>query len=249
MGLGIKLMNHVLGGLAAGAVNALMEADTAAAEARKAEADAKLKAYEIQQKQLDEAAKQKRLMEETARAKALAEAEKEKTQQKMFDDKYFVTLQAGIALSWYIAGIDGQITKQEADAITSRIQNIRSTVNIPAKYRDSLGGMEQYKAMSFDEVKVYLDKADKESLVSLVVRAEYIAKVDGMTDSEKSAIDGLKLYVEKKTGYHFKDLHALPLSVSLICPSCGGKLVPDQSLRKAVCDYCGFTKIVEVKNI
>ena len=103
--------------------------------------------------------------------------------------------------------------------------------------------------MSFDELKIYLDRADKESLVSMALRAEYIAKVDGVTEAEKSAVDGIKLYVESKTGYHFKDLHYMPLTVSLICPTCGGKLVPDESLHKATCDYCGFTKLVEMKEI
>ena len=102
--------------------------------------------------------------------------------------------------------------------------------------------------MTFDEVKVYLDRADNKALVSLTLRAEYIAKMDGLSAVEKSAIDGVKLYVEEKTGYHFKDLHTMPLTVSMICPTCGGKLIPDASLRKATCDYCGFTKLVEYKS-
>ena len=249
MGLGIKLMNHVLGNLAAGAVSTLMEADNLAAEARKAEAEAKMKAYELQQKQMDEAARQRRAIEETNKLKAQADAHKAAVAEKIFDDKYYNTMKAGIAMSWYIAGIDGNISKQEADAITKRIDNIKSTMTIPAKYRDSLEGMMTYKNMSFDELKIYLDRADKESLVSMALRAEYIAKVDGVTEAEKSAVDGIKLYVESKTGYHFKDLHYMPLTVSLICPTCGGKLVPDESLRKATCDYCGFTKLVEMKEI
>ena len=249
MGLGIKLMNHVLGNLAAGAVSTLMEADNLAAEARKAEAEAKMKAYELQQKQMDEAARQRRAIEETNKLKAQADAHKTAVAEKIFDDKYYNTMKAGIAMSWYIAGIDGNISKQEADAITKRIDNIKSTMTIPAKYRDSLEGMMTYKNMSFDELKIYLDRADKESLVSMALRAEYIAKVDGVTEAEKSAVDGIKLYVESKTGYHFKDLHYMPLTVSLICPTCGGKLVPDESLRKATCAYCGFTKLVEMKEI
>ena len=249
MGLGIKLMNHVLGNLAAGAVSTLMEADNLSAEARKAEAEAKMKAYELQQKQMDEAARQRRAIEETNKLKAQADAHKAAVAEKIFDDKYYNTMKAGIAMSWYIAGIDGNISKQEADAITKRIDNIKSTMTIPAKYRDSLEGMMTYKNMSFDELKIYLDRADKESLVSMALRAEYIAKVDGVTEAEKSAVDGIKLYVESKTGYHFKDLHYMPLTVSLICPTCGGKLVPDESLRKATCAYCGFTKLVEMKEI
>lgn len=249
MGLGIKLLNHVLGNLAAGAVSSLMEADNRAAEARKAEAEAKMKAYEIQQKQLDEASRQRRAIEEQDRLKAQAAADKAAAQVKLYDDNYFHALQAGIALSWYIAGIDGTISKEEADMISQRIQNIRSTTTIPAKYRDSIMSMETYRSMSFDEIKVYLDKADKHSLVSMTLRAEYLAGLNGMTPAEKSAIDGVKLYVEEKTGYHFKDLHMMPLTVSLICPTCGGKLVPDESLRKATCSYCGFTKLVEMKEV
>lgn len=249
MGLGLKLLDHFVGNLAAGAVSSLMEADREVAAARKAEADAKMRAYEIQQEQMKEAARQRKAIEETNRIKAQAEASKAAVAEKIFDDKYYNTLKAGIALSWYIAGIDGNISRQEAQAITNRIQNIKSTATIPEKYRDSLEGMMTYKDISFDELKIYLDRADKESLVSMALRAEYISKVDGVTEAEKSAVDGVKLYVESKTGYHFKDLHTMPLSVSLICPTCGGKLVPDESLRKATCAYCGFTKIVEIKQV
>ena len=249
MGLGIKLMNHVFGNLAAGAVSSLMEADNKAMEARKVEAEAKMMAYEIQQKQMEEDARRRRAAEEQARLQALADAEKAALKSKMFDDKAFNTMIAGIALSWYIAGIDGNISREEAQAVSKRIQNIKETSAIPDEYKDALNAMETYKNMSFDEVKVYLDRADKAALVSLAVRAEYIAKTDGMTEAEKSAVDGVKLYVEQRTGYHFKDLHAMPLSVSMICPTCGGKLIPDESLKKATCDYCGFTKLVEMKEV
>lgn len=247
MGLASKLINHLAGNMAATVVSALVDADNEVAEARKAEAQAKMKAYELQQKQMEEAARQRRAVEQTNRIKAQAEAEKAAVANKIFDEKYYNTLKAGIAMSWYIAGIDGKISHEESEAITKRLENIRNTTSIPAKYRDSIEGMMTYRSVSFDELKIYLDRADKESLVSLALRAEYISKVDGATDAEKAAVDGIKLYVESKTGYHFKDLHTMPLSVSLICPTCGGKLVPDESLRKATCAYCGFTKIVEIK--
>jgi len=247
MGLASKFLNHLAGNMAATVVSVLVEADNEAAEARKAEAQAKMKAYELQQKQMEEASRQRKAMEETERLKAQAEVKKAETAEQIFNDKYYNTLKAGIAMSWYIAGIDGNISREEADAINKRIENIRNTMTIPAKYRDSIEGMLTYRNISFDELKVYLDRADKDSLVSLALRAEYISKVDGATQTEKAAVDGIKLYVESKTGYHFKDLHTMPLTVSLICPACGGKLIPDESLRKATCAYCGFTKLVEMK--
>ena len=248
MGLGMKLMNHVLGNLAAGAVSSLMEADNKAAEARKAEAQAKMQAYEIQKKQMDEEARRRKSAEEIAKIKAQADADKAAINVKLLDDKSFNTMKAGIVLCWYIAGIDGNISKDEAHAITERIRNIKATGDIPEKYRDAIAELETYRPMTFDEVKVYLDRADSKSLVGLALRAEYIAKMDGMTAAEKSAVDGVKLYVEQKVGYHFKDLHTMPLTVSMICPTCSGKLIPDESLRKATCDYCGFTKLVEYKS-
>lgn len=248
MGLGMKLMNHVLGNLAAGAVSSLMEADNKAAEARKAEAQAKMQAYEIQKKQMDEEARRRKSAEEIAKIKARADADKAAINVKLLDDKSFNTMKAGIVLCWYIAGIDGNLSKDEAHAITERIRNIKATGDIPEKYRDAIAELETYRPMTFDEVKVYLDRADSKSLVGLALRAEYIAKMDGMTAAEKSAVDGVKLYVEQKVGYHFKDLHTMPLTVSMICPTCGGKLIPDESLRKATCDYCGFTKLVEYKS-
>ena len=248
MGLGMKLMNHVLGNLAAGAVSSLMEADNKAAEARKAEAQAKMQAYEIQKKQMDEEARRRKSAEEIAKIKAQADADKAAINVKLLDDKSFNTMKAGIVLCWYIAGIDGNLSKDEAHAITERIRNIKATGDIPEKYRDAIAELETYRPMTFDEVKVYLDRADSKSLVGLALRAEYIAKMDGMTAAEKSAVDGVKLYVEQKVGYHFKDLHTMPLTVSMICPTCGGKLIPDESLRKATCDYCGFTKLVEYKS-
>lgn len=249
MGLGIRFVNHVLGSLAAGAVNTLVESDNIAAEARRAEAEAKMKAYELQQKQLDEAVRQRRAIEETDRIKAQERAHKAAVAEKIFDDKYYNTLMAGIALGWYIAGVDGTVSREEAQAISKRLENIKNTVTIPDEYRDSINEMMTYRTVTFDELKVYMDRADKQALVSMALRAEYISKVDGVTPEEKSAVDGIKLYVESRTGYHFKDLHTMPLTVSMICPTCGGKLVPDESLRKATCSYCGFTKLVEMKEI
>ena len=249
MGLGIRFLYHVLGSLAAGAVNTLVESDNIAAEARRAEAEAKMKAYELQQKQLDEAVRQRRVIEETDRIKAQEMAHKAAVAEKIFDDKYYNTLMAGIALGWYIAGVDGTVSREEAQAISKRLENIKNTVTIPDEYRDSINEMMTYRTVTFDELKVYMDRADKQALVSMALRAEYISKVDGVTPEEKSAVDGIKLYVESRTGYHFKDLHTMPLTVSMICPTCGGKLVPDESLRKATCSYCGFTKLVEMKEI
>lgn len=249
MGLGIRFLNHVLGSLAAGAVNTLVESDNIAAEARRAEAEAKMKAYELQQKQLDEAVRQRRAIEETDRIKAQERAHKAAVAEKIFDDKYYNTLMAGIALGWYITGVDGTVSREEAQAISKRLENIKNTVTIPDEYRDSINEMMTYRTVTFDELKVYMDRADKQALVSMALRAEYISKVDGVTPEEKSAVDGIKLYVESRTGYHFKDLHTMPLTVSMICPTCGGKLVPDESLRKATCSYCGFTKLVEMKEI
>lgn len=249
MGLGIRFLNHVLGSLAAGAVNTLVESDNIAAEARRAEAEAKMKAYELQQKQLDEAVRQRRAIEETDRIKAQERAHKAAVAEKIFDDKYYNTLMAGIALGWYIAGVDGTVSREEAQAISKRLENIKNTVTIPDEYRDSINEMMTYRTVTFDELKMYMDRADKQALVSMALRAEYISKVDGVTPEEKSAVDGIKLYVESRTGYHFKDLHTMPLTVSMICPTCGGKLVPDESLRKATCSYCGFTKLVEMKEV
>lgn len=249
MGLGIRFLNHVLGSLAAGAVNTLVESDNIAAEARRAEAEAKMKAYELQQKQLDEAVRQRRAIEETDRIKAQERAHKAAVAEKIFDDKYYNTLMAGIALGWYIAGVDGTVSREEAQAISKRLENIKNTVTIPDEYRDSINEMMTYRTVTFDELKVYMDRADKQALVSMALRAEYISKVDGVTPEEKSAVDGIKLYVESRTGYHFKDLHTMPLTVSMICPTCGGKLVPDESLRKATCSYCGFTKLVQMKEV
>ena len=193
MGLVTKLMNNMLGNLAAGAVSSLMEADNKAADARKAEAQAKMQAYELQKKQMEEEARHRKQAEQIAMVKARADADKAALNVKLLDDKTFNTMRAGIILSWYIAGIDGNISRDEARAVTERIKNIRQTGDIPDKYKEALAELEGYRPMTFDEVKVYLDRADNKALVSLTLRAEYIAKMDGMTSTEKSAIDGVKL--------------------------------------------------------
>ena len=130
MGLVTKLMNNVLGNLAAGAVSSLMEADNKAADARKAEAQAKMQAYELQKKQMEEDARRRKKAEEIAMIKAQADADKAALNVKLLDDKTFNTMRAGIVLSWYIAGIDGNISKDEERAATKRIRNIRQTGDI-----------------------------------------------------------------------------------------------------------------------
>ena len=146
----------------------------------------------------EEDARRRKKAEEIATIKAQADADKAALNVKLLDDKTFNTMRAGIVLSWYIAGIDGNISKDEERAVTQRIRNIRQTGDIPEKYRDALAELEGYRPMTFDEVKVYLDRADNKALVSLTLRAEYIAKMDGLSAVEKSAIDGVKLYVARK---------------------------------------------------
>ena len=70
MGLVMKLLNNVLGNMAAGAVSSLMEADNKAADARKVEAQAKMQAYDLQRKQLEEEARRRKKAEEIAIAAA-----------------------------------------------------------------------------------------------------------------------------------------------------------------------------------
>ena len=76
MAFGLKFLNNLAGNLAAGAVSSLMEADNKAAAARKAEAEAKMKAYELQKKQMEEDARRRKKAEEIATIKAQADADK-----------------------------------------------------------------------------------------------------------------------------------------------------------------------------
>ncbi|MCR5592888.1 MAG: hypothetical protein K6F79_03955 [Saccharofermentans sp.] len=278
MGFASRLLEKAIASAAAGAVNALYVQDNAQAEARKAEAAAKMSEYENQRKQMELEYQNKQAQIELQKQKIQVQTQEQaqsntkKHGNTVFTEgnarefveplsapvatldpeqrEYFLYLSAAAAVSWYVASMDELVSETEISELYKIMNKASYDKRIPSDYKKYFQRYTNYSKTSFATVKMHLDRVtDRGALVDLAVCAENIARSGGITDRERKAIDALKLYIENRTGYHFDDLYRAPAEADLICPSCGGKMVLHALNNQATCTYCGYTKIFDVKKL
>ncbi|MBR5975573.1 MAG: hypothetical protein IK020_10390 [Clostridiales bacterium] len=164
-------------------------------------------------------------------------------------DQYINYVFGYVALCNYLIHIDGEVTQEEADEVARIIGCLRRTKEIPTKYRQSFSNAMISSVMTFDDVRKYLDKTDRSSLIYLGTRAQDIAAISGITDKEQMAVDSFLYYIEQKTGHRFDHVYKEKAPVNLTCPTCASVLKLDKTLSMAKCPYCGFTRILDANRI
>lgn len=158
------------------------------------------------------------------------------------DEDYINTMLGKLALCWYIANIDNDITPEERVELDKLADEVRRDDKIPQRYKDGITRDIFAPGINFNSVTKYLNHADPVVLIDLVSEADRIAAINGVSDREKYAVGAFKHFVEQKTGHKFeadKVRH-----IDLICSSCGAVMTVDQNTSKAVCDYCGTVKVI-----
>ncbi len=167
-------------------------------------------------------------------------------------EKRLNTLLAKLALSYYIAGIDGTLSEGEKKELNEIVNLIESDSSIPAEYKTGVREVSD-PDISFVKVQQYLDKAESSALISFAYEIEDLAKVEGLTPKEEDAVEMYKYYVTEKTGHKFiktkEDPVEIPVEIDLTCPKCGGQMDLDRTMLKATCIYCGASKIVDANQI
>jgi len=110
-----------------------------------------------------------------------------------FADFYLATT----ALSYYFARCDGEISEEEELEIGQDLDAIAKNVDIPAPIRQKLHEIATNKNITFDDVKVYLDKVSIETLHKLDKDADEIINASGgINEREKIAKQVFLDYLE-----------------------------------------------------
>ena len=162
------------------------------------------------------------------------------------------TLLGKLALCYYMARIDGNISVDERIELDKIASEIKSDPSIPASEKNKVDLIMNDPNISFVTATNYLDKAEPAALISFVNDIDMVAKAPGgITVSEQKVIDMFKDYVSRKTGHSFKadDLNKDVVSVNLTCPNCAGQMELDQTMLKATCPFCGSSKIIDANQI
>ena len=167
-------------------------------------------------------------------------------------EKRFNTLMAKLAVCYYIAGIDGEVSADEKKELDGAYAMIMNDASIPSNLKERVREVTDPN-IAFVKVQQYLDKAESAALISFAYEIEELAKAGGLSPKEEDAVEMYKYYVTEKTGHKFiklkEDIAEAPVQVDLTCPSCGGQMELDRTMLKATCIYCGATKIVDANQI
>lgn len=167
-------------------------------------------------------------------------------------EKRFNTLMAKLAVCYYIAGIDGDVSEDEKRDLSEAYNMIMNDASIPSTLKEKVREVTDPN-IPFVKVQQYLDKAESAALISFAYEIEELAKKGGLSPKEEDAVEMYKYYVTEKTGHKFiklkEDIEQMPVEVDLTCPACGGQMELDRTMLKATCIYCGATKIVDANQI
>ena len=160
----------------------------------------------------------------------------------MKDDDFIMGELGKLALCWYIAGIDDDISPEEKSELNKLSGDIQNDEAIPAHYKTMITKEILVPGIQFSTVTKYLDHADPVELIDLDDDIKELAGINGISEREQYAIDVFEDYVEKKTGhlFHKGQVH----QVDLVCPNCGAALTESGDRSKVICEYCGFSKMI-----
>ncbi|MBK5261261.1 MAG: hypothetical protein JJE17_01660 [Peptostreptococcaceae bacterium] len=124
----------------------------------------------------------------------MKEGKKETVEEIMkFADFYLATT----ALSYYFARCDGEISEEEAWEIEYDLDAIIKNVDIPTPIRQKLAEISTDENMTFDDVKLYLNKVSIETLRILEKDVDEIISASGaICEAEKVAKQVFVDYLE-----------------------------------------------------
>ena len=104
-----------------------------------------------------------------------------------------------VALAYYVARIDGSISKKERQMIEEATNYLLNHAHWHEKFKAELLSIMNDKNISFDTVKKYLDKSNLDKLADTVEELTELAKVSrGISKEEQDALDQINLYFENR---------------------------------------------------
>ena len=158
-------------------------------------------------------------------------------------------LLAKLAVCYYIANVDGEMSDEERNEI-GRLTNqiLRGTVDPGERVRSEVQKINRNMGEGFVFAEKYLQPIKNGDLASYLQIAEEIASADAdVTDGEKEALNKLRDYISDRTGKDFTENNFD--ESDLICQSCGGHMDISDGGGMLVCPFCGTTRVVNERKL
>lgn len=156
-------------------------------------------------------------------------------------NKYLDGVVGKLAACYYVARIDNSISGEEQAELDMSVSSILAIDNLPVEYKNAINNIRSSTDNSFASIVPYLDKVDANVLISYLIDMQKIARMNGTSPTEASAINVYKNYVTQRSGYTFPDEQSEKIDLS--CEGCGATMEIDKNYEKLICPYCGRVKI------
>ncbi|MBO4928272.1 MAG: hypothetical protein J5379_08505 [Clostridiales bacterium] len=156
---------------------------------------------------------------------------------------------ARIALCYYIAKSDGNISPEEQMDLDYMCSSLMNNPNASSSFRNELQAIVSDRSMNFMNVEKYLDRLDVNTLNLLLADAQRIAELtDGVTENERKAMSVFQNYIYGKQGFPGGNMNeqfaGKARVVNLKCSACGADLEINTSRTETYCPYCGSKQII-----
>ena len=154
---------------------------------------------------------------------------------------------ARIALCYYIAKADGNISPEEQMELDYMCSSLLNNPNASANFRTELLKIAADRSCNFLSVEPYLDKLDITTLNQLQSDVQRMAEItDGVTENERKAITVFQNYIYGKQGFPGSNMNfgGAARVINLKCSGCGADLTINDSRTETYCPYCGSKQII-----
>ncbi len=159
---------------------------------------------------------------------------------------------AKLAVCSYIAWADGSLAKEEKKDL-DYIYNDLYDRFMDKEYDDyedfedeiceTLDEIHDTQNFNFIKLEKYLQNASTESIASFLRLADEIAESDGqVSQEERQCIYKIRKYLSDRTGKDYTGSREAS-NFDMRCPGCYATMEYDQYNNKAVCPYCGYTRV------
>lgn len=182
---------------------------------------------------------------ESAKAQAALVKERERNAAIYRED----LLLAKLAVCFYIANADGEMSDNERNAIGRLVNQIlRGEVPPTERVRTEVLNINKQRDGNFVVCEKYLQPIKSGDLAAYLQVAEELANADeGLSEAENNALNTLREYVSDRSG---KDFTSADLDdQDLICQSCGGHMELSEGGAMLVCPFCGTTRVVSERKL
>lgn len=156
---------------------------------------------------------------------------------------------ARIALCYYMAKADGNISPEEQMDLDYMCSSLLNNPNASASFRGELQKISSDRSMNFLNVEPYLDKLDLNTLNQLQQDMMRIAELtDGVTANERKALTIFQNYIAGKCGFPGSNMNeqfaGKARVINLKCTGCGADLTINDARTETYCPYCGSKQII-----